>query len=78
VAGGSHFGAVTAVVPFAVEGVDDFEADDEQAASAATNRLVPTRPNLRTLFPPGCVRPNLGGGPPNAPRGGHPLRVICE
>jgi hypothetical protein len=51
VAGGSHFGAVTVVAPFAVDGVDDFEADDEQAASAATNRLVPTRPNLRTLFP---------------------------
>jgi hypothetical protein len=58
VAGGTHFGAVTVVAPFVVDGVDDdFDADDEQAASAATNRLVPNRPSLRrTLFPPGVWR----------------------
>jgi hypothetical protein len=53
VPGGTHFGAATAVALFVVDGVDDdFDADDEQAASAATNRLVPNRPSLRcTLFP---------------------------
>jgi hypothetical protein len=57
--GGTHLGVVSAVALFVVVGVDDdFDADDEQAASAATKRLVPNRPSLRrTLFPPGvCGR----------------------
>jgi hypothetical protein len=67
VPGGSHFGAVTAVAPVVVVGVDDdFDADDEQAASAATNRLVPNRPSLCcTLFPPGVCgesRPRVPDG----------------
>jgi hypothetical protein len=61
--GGVHFGVVTAVAPVGAEDDgdgDDVDADDEQAASAATNRLVPNRLNLaRTFFPRGRFRPTL-------------------
>jgi hypothetical protein len=57
VSGGTHFRAVAAVAIFAVDGVgdcdDDFDADEEHAASTATSRLVPIWYSLRcTMFSP--------------------------